>query len=253
MKKSEKILVIISMVLVLIAVGLFLYFEVSSKAMFGFAVVSFIVMGIISIIMFSSKTNTDNPFMREVNRILKVYDAVLVNSKNLPNLNGRDIVVVSTIRDLVDAQATVRKPIYYNLVEDSCSFVLLSEKEANVFILKASENVTCPLEVIINERKNGEPKVDDDHKILDNIDKTTVIQLPNKDEVKISPIRDNNEPSINPVSTPHPISNEPSIKPIDTPKPASNEPSIKPIETAPVSGGAQIMPISDDDLPKPRE
>lgn len=241
MKKSEKILIVLSMVLVLVAIGLFLYFEVSVGVTFGFGIVSFIAVGIISIIMFSSKTNIENPFERECNRIIKTYDAVLVNSTNLPNLNGRDIVVVSTIRDLIDAQATVRKPIYYNKAEDSCSFVLLSEKEANVFILKASENVTCKLDEIINESKKGNNQEDLDHKLLDNIDKTTVITLNNQEEFKVSPIREketNNEPNIESFSIPKP-SSESSIKPIEEKK--SDEP--------------QIRPISSDytDLPKMKE
>ena len=218
MKKSEKILTIISMVLIVISISIFLYYEVSTKIMFFFAIASVVVIGIASIIMFNNKTEADNPFSREVNRILKVYDAVLVNSKNLPNLSGRDIVVVSTIKDLVDAQATVRKPIYYNLVEDSCSFVLLSEKEANIFILKASENVTCPLETLINEHKTNNNQVDKDRKILDEIDKTTVIQLDNKEEYKISPIREKEEPSIKPVTEqqelPRQIYNQSQIMPI---------------------------------------
>ncbi len=245
MKKSEKVLVILSMVLVLVAVGLFLYFEVSVGVTFGYGIVSFIVLGIISIIMFSSKTNIENPFEREYNRIIKTYDAVLVNSTNLPNLSGRDIVVVSTIRDLIDAQATVRKPIYYNKAEDSCSFVLLSEKEANVFILKASENVTCKLDEIINESKKENNQEDLDHKILDNIDKTTVITLGNQEEYKVSPIREEVKQEQEPKE-------ESKQEPIITPK--TSESSIRPILEK-RSDVPQIMPIQSDntELPKMKD
>mgnify|MGYP002860490433 CR=1 FL=1 len=242
MKKSEKILIVLSMVLVLTAIGLFLYFEVSQGIAVGFGIVSLIGVGIISIIMFSSKTTIENPFERELYRILKTYDAVLVNSTNLPNLNDRDIVVVSTIRDLIDAQATVRKQIYYNKAEDSCSFVLLSEKEANVFILKASENVTCKLEEIINERKSGDNKEDMDHKLLDGIDKTTVIQLDNQDEYKVSPIREKEN------------NDNQAEKKIEIPKSNSEGNSIRPIEEK-KSDIPQIMPISNEnsELPKMKE
>ena len=65
---------------------------------------------------------------------------------------GKNIIRVTNLEDLMDAQLELRKPIYYMIEgEDSCSFVLLDNTEACIYILKKNDEVESPLELIIAE------------------------------------------------------------------------------------------------------
>ena len=93
--------------------------------------------------------------------------------------------------DLVDAQIEIRKPIYYMIEgEDSCSFVLLDNSEACIYILKQNENVTSPLELIINEYEKHN---DIDASLLEDIERTTIIKLNNMKSFKVSPYKKNKD------------------------------------------------------------
>lgn len=190
MKKTEKIFIFISMLLIFIAIGIFLYFEVGLTALFiysGAVCLTFALIFFIS--LFTSKENS-NMFNENLDKILKTYDAVLVATSNLPDLAGRDIIKTTSIDNLIDAQLGIRKPIYYKRYDDSCGFVLLGEKEAVVYVMKLDNSVICPLELVIDEIAKNAHKKDYDHELLDDIEKTTVIKLDNEKEYKVSPVRD---------------------------------------------------------------
>ncbi|MBQ8659548.1 MAG: hypothetical protein IJ475_01755 [Bacilli bacterium] len=130
-----------------------------------------------------------------LNNIVKTYDAVLINSDNVPEIDGRNIIMVNSIEDLIDAQAEIRKPIYYKKEFDSCSFVLLDDKEVCIFILKVNDTIVSPLEAVLYEIKANKSKKNDDSKLLDGIDKTTIIKLENNKSFRVSPIRDKEKKS----------------------------------------------------------
>ena len=126
----------------------------------------------------------------KVNSILNTYDSVLVKSSSVPNLDDRNIVVVLSIDDLVDAQLEIRKPICYLKQTESCSFVLLDSKEAYVYVEKVNEDVVSPVEIAIKESKIKNKNKDEmDSEMLRDIDKTTVIKLSNQKSYRVSPIR----------------------------------------------------------------
>ena len=85
-------------------------------------------------------------FNRKLDKILSLYDSVLVQSLDIPNLNGRNIIVVELIEDMIDAQIELRKPIYFVRNNYSCSFVLLDQKEALVHVMKFNDDIVDPLD-----------------------------------------------------------------------------------------------------------
>lgn len=137
----------------------------------------------------------DSLYESELRKILKTYDAVLIDSENLPSLEGKNIIRVSSIENLIDAQVEVRKPVYYKKEFDSCTFVLLDDNEACVYSLKKNDTVVVPIDLIIEENKINKKKLTKED-FLSGIENTTIISLDNNKKYKISPVRDNMEKTI---------------------------------------------------------
>lgn len=88
-------------------------------------------------------------YNKKIKKILKKYDAVLVKTKNIPRLYDKNIMVVSTIEDMINAQMEIRKPVYYFVNENSHSFFLLDGEEALVYIVKNDPTIMCVVEKLI--------------------------------------------------------------------------------------------------------
>lgn len=138
---------------------------------------------------FTGNTN-DEKYETKLKKILKTYDSVLVETRKVPVIESEKVILVNSMDDLIDAQLELRKMIYYFKQSDNCSFVLFDQNQANVFILKSSEDVISPLEIEINNNKiKNKNKSDIDEETLNEISKTTIIKLPNDKAYKISPVR----------------------------------------------------------------
>ncbi len=95
---------------------------------------------------------------------------------------------------MVDAQLEIRKPICYYKQTESCSFVLLDDKEAYVYVEKLSDDVLSPVEIELNDIKAKQKNSEDiDAEMLRDIEKTTIVRLSNKKSYKVSPVRKNKE------------------------------------------------------------
>lgn len=189
--KREKLIILVVLIitsiiidLLLIHLQLFSYFIVVTAALF--------ILTIYLITYILENKDEESIYKSKLKKALKNYDAILVESQKFPELKGKNIIKVTNLDDLIDAQIEIRKPIYYMIEnETSCSFVLLDTNEACVYILKQNEEIVSPLEQIIEEyekKKNG----DDDSSLLEDIEKTTIIKLKNK-TLKVSPYRKNKD------------------------------------------------------------
>ena len=157
-----------------------------SLLLFSVALVVF-VLGINAIVDNSSPKKA---YESSVKEILNTFDSVLVKSNGVPKLEGRNIINVLSMDDLIDAQLEIRKPICYIKQTESCSFILLDDKEAYVYIKKLNDDVTSPVEIEIKEAKIKNKSQDEmDAEMLRDIEKTTVVKLSNKKSYKVSPIR----------------------------------------------------------------
>ena len=121
---------------------------------YGYCILS-ITFGIVFLLLgISNLLKSQSPekkYDSEIKDILKTFDSILVKSSEIPNLDNRNIIVVESIDDLVDAQLEIRKPICYLKQTESCSFVLLDDKEAYVYVAKINENILSPIEIVIKE------------------------------------------------------------------------------------------------------
>ena len=146
-----------------------------------------VVLGVSSLFTSSSPTKL---YDSKVRNLLNTYDSILVKSNTIPSLEGRNIVHVEKMEDLVDAQLELRKPICYLKQTESCSFVLLDEKEAYVYVEKLNDDVVSPVEIELNNLRIKEKDKDDmDSEMLKGIEKTTIVKLSNRKSYKVSPVR----------------------------------------------------------------
>ena len=190
MTKVQKMFLYLSALFVAIAIGIYLYFEVSESVTLIYGAVAAAVLLLLVVITNMATKEKISDFQSKMRDIWRIYDAVMVNTNNLPDLSDRNIIKVVAIENLIDAQMGIRKPIYYKDYTDSCAYVLLGEKEACVLILKEDPSVVCPYEKVIEDSIKNKDEEDIDHKLLDNIDKTTVIKIDGNKELKVSPIRE---------------------------------------------------------------
>ncbi len=142
------------------------------------------------------KNNVSNPkikYSTELKQILKTYDSIMVESKKLPSLKGKNVIIINNIDDLIDAQAELRKPIYYFKQTVTCSFTLFDQEQALIYILKEKESLISPIEIELKELRLQSKKNYIDEEILEQISRTTIVKLPNDRSYKISPIRKKHE------------------------------------------------------------
>ena len=108
-------------------------------------------------------------YNKKTKKILKKYDSVLVKIKNIPRFYDKNIMVVSTMEDMINAQMEIRKPVYYFVNENSHSFFLLDGEEALVYIVKNDPTFMCLVEkLILNIDKMRNSMVKDTLKKIEN-------------------------------------------------------------------------------------
>lgn len=190
MGKKGYILLFIGVILVVLGIFL-LDSDLSKYCVFLFPVGGvFLLIGLLS----KMSKNPEKNFEDTINGILNTYDSILVKSNTVPSLEGRNIIEVMGFDDLIDAQLELRKPICFMKQTESCSFVLLDDREAYVYVEKVNDQVISPVEIEIKEMKiRNKNKEDMDAEMLRDIDKTTVVKLSNKKSYKVSPIRKKND------------------------------------------------------------
>lgn len=203
MKGNIKGIIVSIVAIILLGVAYYLY--VSNYVGYALIAASFglilLVFGIKAIL---SERNPEQAYESKIKGIINTFDSILVKSNTVPKLLGRNIIFVEEIEDLVDAQLEIRKPICYYKQTESCSFILLDDKEAYVYIEKLNPDVVSPVEIEINDIKRMQKSSEDlDSEMLRDIEKTTIVRLSNKRSYRVSPVRkDNNpKPKVNKKST----------------------------------------------------
>ena len=192
MKGNIKGIIVSIVAIILLGVAYYLY--ASNNMGYALIAVSFglilLIFGIKSIL---SERNPEQAYESKIKNIINTFDSILVKSNTVPKLLGRNIIFVEEIEDLVDAQLEIRKPICYYKQTESCSFILLDDKEAYVYIEKLNSDVVSPVEIEINDIKRKQKNSEDlDSEMLRDIEKTTIVRLSNKRSYRVSPVRKDN-------------------------------------------------------------
>ena len=170
-----------------------LSFILYSYKLYNYAIITcacfavFLLLFVINLFSNKSPEDTYNSFIRSA---LKTFDAVLVNTDDLPNIDDRSLVVVSNFEDLIDAQIEIRKPIYYKREDRSAIFILLDDKQACVCIVKVNDNEKSVFDSYLDEQKKSKDAFN--KALLSDIENTTIVKLDNNKSYKITPLDKNN-------------------------------------------------------------
>ena len=166
---------------------------ISNMTLFMSSFVLCIFFFLITVSYISTGKNEIETFESTVNNIIKNNKNIMVKSINYPDLLHKNIIRVGSINDLLSAQEEIKKPIYYIKQVLTCSFILIDNEEALVFILKKSEDVVSALDIIIkdintikNQEKRRNNESDD---LLSDLDRTTIVKMSDNKKYKVSPIR----------------------------------------------------------------
>ena len=193
MKESIKGLIFI---ICAIGLGIVGYFLVNSVYK-GYSILCFTVLAlslIIGIKFMIDGTDPTKSYESRIKTIINTFDSILVKSSTVPKLAGRNIIVVEEIDDMIDAQLEIRKPICYYKQTESCSFVLLDDKEAYIYVEKLNPSVVSPIEIEIKDITLKQKNSDEmDSEMLKDIERTTIVKLSNKKSYKVSPIKKENK------------------------------------------------------------
>lgn len=191
MQMNNKKTITICSIIALIILAVVIIITLISK-LTGFTIILgalFIILTICLSIYIKEEPDEYTAFIKNKKRILRVYDSIIVEVEEIPNIAGKNIIKVKSIEDLVDAQLELREPIYYKNDNDSCFFMLLHYNEACIYILKMNESIISPTEQSIRYMKEDKESKETEENILENIENTVVYKLDELRSFKISPIR----------------------------------------------------------------
>ena len=148
---------------------------------------------IFSVTYISYSKNEKENFESNVNNILRLYNSILVKTNSFPDIQDKVIIKLDNIEDLIDAQLEIRKPIYYIKQVQTCSFILIDNDEALVYIMKRNDDDISALDIIIKDiniiRKQEDRRKNISDDLLSDTDRTTVIKLSDTRQFKVSPVR----------------------------------------------------------------
>lgn len=184
----ENVLITFVVAIVLeIVMILFLYF--SDLGVYNLFVIVLLVITVVSLMIYYKSTQSaDSRYESYLKKILKTFDSILVKVIEIPSFEGKRIIRVAGLEDLMDAQAEIRKPITFFEEDNGTSFILLDDNEAYIYVLK-KKNVDLLIDEHIRNYKLENRKTDYS-KLFDEIDKTMIVMINNEKAYKVSPIRE---------------------------------------------------------------
>ena len=161
MNNKFKIIILVLLLMLLIGIDLVLFYF---KLFDYLIVLSVITIALIIFIMLEiKKLNMDEnkKYMYLLKKVLKVYNPILVETKNFPDINGKSILKVGNMDDLINAQYEIKKPIYYIKSDDSTVFYILDNDVILVYFIKKNESVLTSLEIKLDNLDNIDKVIND--------------------------------------------------------------------------------------------
>ncbi len=183
---SKIALAIISLIFFLISMIL------TFNDMVNYSIISFTVTGILIFLLcvqiFKRETKKEDVYDVKLKKILKTYDSILVYADTSYEINEDSIVYIKNIEELARFCDEINKTIIYIPEEESSCFILKSDSDLLVYVLKKNENSKSIMEDKIEKRKLAIEYLKDEN-ILEDLEKTTVIRFKDNKIYKVSPVR----------------------------------------------------------------
>ena len=135
-----------------------------------------------------SKNDEVSIYKKKLKKILKTYDSILIYMEEQYKFGDENVMFVKKFEDLLIAKDEVNNPILFVDEGESSVFLLEDENNLLVYVMKQNTEVVSKMELKLLEQiylNNIEPS----NSLLDDLDKTTIIQLKNNKLFKVSPVR----------------------------------------------------------------
>ena len=161
MNNKIKLIVLVFLLVLLIGIDLVLFYF---KLFDYLIVLSVITIALIVFTMLEvKKINMDEnkKYMYLLKKILKIYNPILVETKNFPDIKNKSILKVGDMDDLLNAQYEIKKPIYYIKSEDSTVFYILDNDVILVHFIKKNESTLTSLEIELDNLDNLDKIISD--------------------------------------------------------------------------------------------
>ncbi len=136
-----------------------------------------------------SRHDNESLYKRKLKNILKTYDSILIYLNDDYKLSDENIMFVKSFDSLVVAQDEVSRPIMYLREDKSSVFMLEDDNNLLVYILKMDDATVSKYEIKILNHIEENREVENEM-ILEDLEKTTFIQLKNNKIYKVSPVRE---------------------------------------------------------------
>jgi len=160
-----------------------------------------LILLITDIICLLNEKDEGSIYNSSLKNILKTYESILVRTKNIPELKGKNVLILPNMDEIASAQIELKKPIYYYREEECTSFFITDTDEVLVYINKLNDDIISSTETLLKEIEEEEKRLelDSNASLLEGIEKTTIIRINGLNEYKtykVSPIRDTNKEDI---------------------------------------------------------
>ena len=197
-KKFIKFIVLLVLTIVLLIISLFLLKNDLSTYAIVFITATAILF-IITLALIPKEKSAEAEYHSRLKMILKKYDAILAEIGNTPNLEDKNIMLITNIEDMVDAAIEIRKPVYYKRELDYCIFSLLDNQDMCIYILKQRGDDSTPIEDFINNRKQSiEQKISNSRTNKElMMQKEEIIENENNSNINISDTNINSDVDMN--------------------------------------------------------
>lgn len=113
----------------------YLIYKIAGFSLMGISALSIVI----SVLFFVKTKEKQYYYIRKVKSILKSYDAIIVNVKNIPELKDLKVIEVNDFNELLDAHSEVRLPINYCDYNDRAEFVLFNDLMAWRYTISKDE------------------------------------------------------------------------------------------------------------------
>lgn len=188
MKIIEKIIVLSLITILLFVLTLLTFSNNLINYSIIFAMITLIMFIYLCYIILYRKDDK-SVYKRKLKRILKEYDSQLVYVDDI-SMQDKNIIFIKNIIDLIDISVEFKKTVNYIEEERSSVFFIEYDKDIIMYVLKENKETISKIEEMakkqISENKNNKKE---EERILNLIDKTTIIQLKNNKLYKIKPIK----------------------------------------------------------------
>ena len=190
MNKNKEIISVSLVTVMMFFIAFILLFNDAINYFIVFITITAFLFAYLCYIVFSNK-DEKTVYDRKIRKILKTYDSILIYSDYNYEVSKQNIIFLKKFDDLLAAREELETTMIYIEEKESNVFMVKDNNELLVYIFKLNDDVESPFEYKLKDsiEKKNEKKNKTKKNILDDLEKTTIIQLKNDKVYKVSPVR----------------------------------------------------------------